>query len=90
MLCMCACIHRSDEAARSLSTDLASTKQRLAALETALRTKERDAGKLGEALAAAQARVGEQAARNDEFVKRVEGDLALMRSRALQVMPETS
>ncbi|KAG2450781.1 hypothetical protein HYH02_004618 [Chlamydomonas schloesseri] len=76
---------RSEMAAKQVAAELASARGRLSKLEASLAGRDVESVRLQKVLATAEAAAAAQEARSEEFIRRVESDLAAMRQRAVQL-----
>lgn len=80
-----ACGRRAEHDARRLEAELSSARARLQQLEASLAGRDKDVQRLQRLAAEAEAAGQLQAARADDFMRKVEADLGLMRSRTAQL-----
>nr|BAI63221.1 basal body protein [Chlamydomonas reinhardtii] len=76
---------RSETAAKQVAAELVSARGRLSKLEASLAARGAESVRLQKLLVAAEAAASAQEARAEEFMRRVESDMAAMRQRALQL-----
>ncbi|PNH02559.1 hypothetical protein TSOC_011452 [Tetrabaena socialis] len=77
--------HRCDEAVRQVTAELAAARGRAAQVEASLAARDKETQRLQRLVAAAGAQAGSQLANADEFMRKVESDLAAMKQRAAQL-----